>query len=380
MKIFSTAAVLLGPLCLLGTATCQVQAALLVGNSKGHNILIFDEISGSFLGDFTTPGIGGLRAPDDLTFGPDGNLYVSVGGDGDLNLLDPFYPKDSAVLRFSPTGEFLGVAASGNGLARPYGNAFGPDGSLYVSSFRTNQILKFDGQTGSFLGVFASDNNNGLGALNGLNGPNDLLFGPDGSLYVATQGTANTADGSSVTPYASQVLRYTPEQVAGLIPTTVPELFIDQPALLPENPGFISLLGLALAPDAQSLYLSDYAGSIRRYDLTGNLLDGLSTNYTGTIPSSNFIGSLTFGTGSTRNNLYVTGFDTTQNNLGSLLTFKDGQGSATSFSGSLFTNGVLQRPIGIVATDAIAIPEPSVIAGSLMALAGWGVSRRRKQA
>jgi DNA-binding beta-propeller fold protein YncE len=193
MKIFSTAAVLLGPLCLLGTATCQVQAALLVGNSRGHNILIFDEISGSFLGDFTTPGIGGLRAPDDLTFGPDGNLYVSVGGDSDLNLLDPLYPKDSAVLRFSPTGEFLGVAASGNGLARPYGNAFGPDGTLYVSSFRTNQILKFDGQTGNFLGVFASDNNNGLGALNGLNGPNDLLFGPDGSLYVATQGTANTA-------------------------------------------------------------------------------------------------------------------------------------------------------------------------------------------
>lgn len=380
MKVLSTVPVILGTLSILGIATCQVQAALLVGNSKSNNILIFDEINGSYLGNFTTPGIGGLRAPDDLTFGPDGNLYVSVGGDGDLNLLDPLYPRDSAVLRFNLTGEFLGVAASGNGLTRPYGNAFGPDGNLYVSSFRTNQILKFDGQTGNFLGVFASDNNNALGTLNGLNGPNDLLFGPDGSLYVATQGTANTVDGSPTTPYSSQVLRYTPEQVAGLAPTTIPDLFIDQPVLLPENPGFISLLGLALAPDANSLYVSDYAGGIRHYDLTGNLLDVLSTNYTGTIPSGNYIGSLTFGAGSTSNNLYVAGFDTTLNNLGSILAFEDAQGNATSFSGTLFTNGALQRSIGIVSTDAIAVPEPSVITGTLLALAGWGASRRRKQA
>lgn len=379
MKIPSTAPVILGMLSFLGVAASQAQAALLVGNSESNTIVIFDETSGSFLGDFTTPGAGGLRAPDDLTFGPDGNLYVSVGGNSGLNLFDPTYPQDSAVLRFSPTGEFLGVAAAGNGLTRPYGNAFGPDGNLYVSSFRTNEILKFDGQTGGFLGIFASDNNQGLGSLNGLNGPNALLFGPDGSLYVTTEGTANTTTGDLAFLYSSQVLRYTPEQVAGLAPTTIPELFIDQPALLPESPGFISLLGLVLAPDAHSLYVSDFAGSIREYDLAGNLLNVLSTNYTGTIPSSNFIGSLTFGTGSTRNNLYVTGFDTTQNNLGSLLTFKDGQGSATSFSGSLFTNGALQRPIGIVATDAIAVPEPSVIAGSLMALAGWGASRKRKR-
>ncbi|MGC8713651.1 MAG: PEP-CTERM sorting domain-containing protein [Leptodesmis sp.] len=32
-----------------------------------------------------------------------------------------------------------------------------------------------------------------------------------------------------------------------------------------------------------------------------------------------------------------------------------------------------------MATDAIAVPEPSVIAGSLMALAGWGASRKRKR-
>lgn len=379
MKILSTAPAVLSTLSILSIAASQAHAALLVSNSESNTIIVFDETTGSFLGNFTTPGAGGLRAPDDLTFGPDGNLYVSIGGSNSLSLFDPAYPQDSAVLRFGPTGEFLGVAAAGNGLTRPYGNAFGPDGNLYVSSFRSNEILKFDGKTGSFLGIFASDNNQGFGTLNGLNGPNGLLFGPDGSLYVTTEGTANTATGNLGFLYKSQVLRYTPEQVAGLVPTTIPELFIDQPTLLPESPGFISLLGLALAPDTHSLYVSDFAGSIRRYDLAGNLLDVLSTNYTGTLPSSNFIGSLTFGTGSTSNNLYVAGFDTTSDNLGSILAFQDAQGSATSFSGSLFTNGALERPIGIVATDAIAVPEPSVIAGILMALAGWGVSRKRKR-
>ena len=172
METSSKALAVLSVFTVLAGGLPKAEAALLVGNSEGNSILLFDETTGNFLGNFTTPGNGGLRSPDDLTFGPDGNLYVSVGGSSGLSLLNPTYPTDSAVLRFSPTGNFLGIAAAGNGLTRPYGNAFGPDGSLYVSSFRTNQILRFDGQTGSFLGVFASDNNGGLGSPNGLNGPN----------------------------------------------------------------------------------------------------------------------------------------------------------------------------------------------------------------
>ena len=367
-------------LAILSISTClagglpQAQAALLVGNSNSNNIIIFDESTGTFLGNFTTPGNGGLRSPDDLTFGPDGNLYVSVGGDSGLSLLNPAYPTDSAVLRFSPTGEFLGVAATGNGLTRPYGNAFGPDGSLYVSSFRTNQILRFDGQTGNFLGVFASDNTGGSGSTNGLNGPNVLLFGPDGSLYVATEGTNNNATGGLAFTFTSQVLRYSPEQVAGLAPTTTPTVFVDQPVQLPET-GFVSLLGLALAPDSNSLYVSDFAGGIRQYDLAGSLLQTLSTNYTATSPSSNFIGSLTFGTGSNSDTLYSVGFDFSKNNVGSILSYADGSGSATSFTGTSFTSASLTRPIGVTA----AVPEPSTIAGVLMALAGLGAAGRRKR-
>ena len=379
MNAYLKATPFLGAFTILALTAQTVNAALLVANSKENSIFIFDETTGTVLGDFTTPGNGGLRAPDGLTFGPDGNLYVSMGGSNELSLLAPDYPTDSAVLRFSPTGEFLGVAASGNGLSRPYGNAFGPDGNLYVSSFRTNQILRFDGKTGAFIDVFASDNNGGFGSLNSLNGPNGLLFAPDGSLYVTTEGTVNNPDGTLGFAYKSQVLRYSPEQVAGLESTKTPTVFVDQPDLLPESPGFISLLGLALAPDKNSLYVSDFAGAIRRYTLAGQLMEVLSTNYTGTLPSSNFIGGLTFGSGSTSHNLYVAGFDYTNENAGAVLAFNNAKGSATTFTGTLFTNDVFVRPIGITAMPAAAVPEPTTIAGVVLALGGLGASRLKKQ-
>ena len=369
--------VLLSFFTLLGVAAAKADATLLIGNSDSNTIITFDERTGTFQGNFVTPGLGGLRAPDDLTIGPDGNVYVSSGGNSGLNLFDPTYPQDSAVLRYSPTGEFLGVAASGGGLIRPYGNAFGPDGSLFVSSFRTNEILRYNPITGAFLGVFASDNNGGLGTLNGLNGPNGLLFGPDGSLYVATEGTANDAKGDLAFAYDSQVLRYSPDQVAGLATTATPSVFVAQPALLPESPGYISLLGLALSPTEDSLYVSDFAAGVRQYDLDGNLISVLSTNYTGTTPSTNSIGSLTFGSGANSDDLYVIGFDA--NNLGSVLAYAGAQGSADTFSGNLFTSSSLDRPIGVVAINAAGVPEPSTVAGLLLGLGGLGFARLRQR-
>jgi hypothetical protein len=341
--LFLCASALLGS---VGLSPQEANATLLIANSQGNSIVIFDERTNTFQGEFTPSGNGGLRDPDDLTFGPDGNLYVSNGGSSSLNLFDPAYPQDSAILRYSPQGQFLGVAASGNGLKRPYGNAFGPDGHLYISSFRSNQILKFDGKTGQFLGIFASDNNNGLGSLNGLNGPNGLLFGPDCSLYVTTQGSANDVNGNLTFPYQSQVLRYSPEQVAGQVPTTTPTVFVQQPEPLPESLGFVSFLGLALAPN-RDLLISDFAGGIRRYTLDGTLVDTLSTNYTNTTPSSNFIGSLTFGSGLFLNTLFAVGFNFQSQNIGSILAYPRAKGSSTSFTGSVLTSNNLLRPIGI---------------------------------
>ncbi|MDB9375545.1 PEP-CTERM sorting domain-containing protein [Nodularia sphaerocarpa] len=370
--------VVLGTLAVMSISSTQAKAALIISNTEGNNLVIFDENTGSFQGEFTNSINGGLRDPDDLTFGPDGNLYVSNGGSSSTNLLNPSYPTDSAVLRYSPTGEFLGVAAVGNGLTRPYGNAFSPDGTLYVSSFRTNQILKFDPTTGNFLGVFASDNNSGLGTVDGLNGPNDLLFGTDGSLYVTTQGSANLPNGDLSYPYQSQVLRYSPAQVAGQEPTTNPTLFIDQPVPLPESQGFVSFLGLVLAPN-NDILVSDFAGGIRRYNPTGVLVDTLSTNYTGTTPSNNFIGNLTFGTGSSSNNLYVAGFDFTNQNIGSVLAYDGATGDSTSFTGAEFTNNSLVRSIGITAIPQ-SVPEPDLnLIFSLFALTSFVMTVGKKR-
>ncbi|HEY9598758.1 MAG TPA: PEP-CTERM sorting domain-containing protein [Cyanophyceae cyanobacterium] len=364
---FLQASIVLSTLSTLCVNPSPARAALLVGNTEGNNVLLFDEQNGKLLGNFISPGKGGLIAPDDLNFGPDGNFYVSSGNT----------PETSAILRYDgKTGKFLDVFAAGGGLFRPYGTAFGPDGNLYVSSFLTDQILRYNGTTGAFIDVFASGN----GQPGGLNGPNGLLFGTDGSLYVTTEGSIAVNGKAMFTGLPSQVLRFD-------LATKTSTVFIDQPAPSPDSFGFVSFLGLALGPDGD-LFVSDFANDIRRYDLTtGNLVDTLSTNYTGTIPSNNFIGNLAFGANDT---LYTVGFDFTNNNYGAILRYDGVTGNPlTSLgnNGATFvpTNSKLLRPIGITYTSEqlTAVPEPATVGGLLTLGALLSVSRikrDRKQA
>ena len=335
----------------------SANATLLVGNTRGDNVLLFDEQNGKLLGNFINPGSGGLIAPDDLNFGPDGNFYVSSGDT----------PETSAILRYDgKTGKFIDVFAAGGGLLRPYGAAFGPDGNLYVSSFLSDQILRYDGTTGAFIDVFAAGN----GQAGGLNGPNDLLFGSDGSLYVTTQGTVAVNGTPTFPGLPSQVLRFD-------LATKTSTVFIDQPAPSPDSLGFVSFLGLAFGPDGD-LFVSDFANDIRRYDLgTGNLVDVLSTNYTGTVPSNNFIGNLAFGANDT---LYTVGFDR-ETLLGAVLRYDGVSGNplpAPGNSSAIFvpTNSKLLRPIGITYTPEklTPVPEPGTTAGLLSLGALFSVS------
>lgn len=69
----------------------------------------------------------------------------------------------------------LTVLVQGAQIRSPNGIKVGPDGNLYVASVNEQAILVIDPDTGQILSR--------LGAEVGIDGPDDLAFGPDGSIY-----------------------------------------------------------------------------------------------------------------------------------------------------------------------------------------------------
>lgn len=295
----------------------------LIGNTRGNNVVSVDRATGSYIRDFIAAGVGGLTDPDDLTIGPDGNLYVSSGTN-----------TGGQILRYDgKTGAFLGVFAEGSGMKRPYGNAFGPDGNLYVASFRSDQILKFDGKTGVFISVFAKGDGTAAGLLNG---PNDILFGPGGKLYVTTQGSVADNAGGISYKFDSQVLRYDVVTGAG-------EVFAPAPTPTPNGGGYISLLGLVFGPDGL-LYTSDFGGGIRSYNTTTKaLVQTIDTGklFGGSVATT--VGNLTFGADGS---LYAPVFNGNFVANGLAKCSVVGAGNCQLLSTN---NANLIRPIGIVA-------------------------------
>jgi glucose/arabinose dehydrogenase len=137
---------------------------------------------------FVPPKSGGLRNPVGVVFGPDHNLYVSSFTQGGT-----VGPGHDTILRYDgSTGAFLGNFADDKSLTNPRSILFGPDGNLYVANkFGAGAVLRFDGTTGAFLDTFV------LTGTAGLDDPTTMVFGPDGKndgkldLYVG-QGTDNS--------------------------------------------------------------------------------------------------------------------------------------------------------------------------------------------
>jgi DNA-binding beta-propeller fold protein YncE len=121
-------------------------------------------------------GSSGVSGAQSIVLGPDGLLYVCAEKADRVVRLDPETLADAGPFVWDDPQ----TAEDENGsLDGPTSATFGPDGALYVASFETDEILRFDGASGAYLDVFVT------AGLGGLNGPDaGTKFGGDGLLYV----------------------------------------------------------------------------------------------------------------------------------------------------------------------------------------------------
>ena len=117
-------------------------------------------------------------------------LTVSATHASLVEILVSGFGSDNVVRYDAQTGAPLGTIAGG-GLDGPWDATIGPDGNVYVASSGTNEILRYQGTTGAFIDSFA------VGG--GLNAPIAAVFGPDGNLYVSNTANHNVVrfDGTS---------------------------------------------------------------------------------------------------------------------------------------------------------------------------------------
>src|SRR5262249_20842780 len=141
-------------------AALDGSSTLVAAGSGTGELRFYDGVTGVYRGASQPP----MASLIGLAIGPNGNLYATK----------PKGAPGGRVNRFDPiTHAFIDEFVSGLNIARAV--TFGPDGNLYVANDR-NQILRFDGTTGTFMDVFVSDSE--------LLDQRKLIFRPDGYLYV----------------------------------------------------------------------------------------------------------------------------------------------------------------------------------------------------
>jgi hypothetical protein len=298
-------------LTLLLSSVANAAHTLLLGNTRADNIVsVFSGEATEYLADIPNP---------DHIVEYEGNMYFSAGTE----------LEDSAIYKLGD--EELTIFATGGGLKRPYGFKF-YEGLLYVASFMSDQVLTYNATTGEFIEVFAAGN----GTEEGLcNGPNHIDI-YEGMLYMTTQGST-VISGELAYLFPSQVLKYS-------VATKEGEVFIPPPEVLPGGLGFVSMLACVIYCDdldVCSLFTSDFAGGLRKYDLEGELEYAVETTYT---PGAS-TGALAIGRGS----IYIPGF-VNETTPGVVMEFalSDGSGLGDGNGGIVsFEDEALIRPVGI---------------------------------
>jgi Bacterial Ig-like domain (group 3)/Right handed beta helix region len=206
---------------------------MLIGN--GNRVDRFDESTGAFIENFIPAGSGGLVRADELSYGPNGDLYVFndvnqvhcqilrfdgfsgafkdvfldfqepddiredfAFGRGSLYVVLSIANHSTLLARYDPNSGALENQVPIPGRAS--GMTMGPDGDLYIyqpnypnPSAAGSSISRYDGQTLAPIDLFVSQDTRLVD-----NETQKPRFGPDGDLYVPTD--ANTVvqyDGKS---------------------------------------------------------------------------------------------------------------------------------------------------------------------------------------
>lgn len=173
------------------------------------SVLRFDAVTGTPAGVsgvpgdavFIASGSGGLDNPSRIIFRPDGKAYVSstapTNNSATANSVLRYDGATGAPAGISgQSGDAVFVSPGSGGLDGPIAMVFGPDGYLYVTSWRNDAVLRYDSSTGAFVSTVVAPGNSG-----GLDFPVDLLFEPDGNFLVTSRDT-------------HQILRYGPSSQA----------------------------------------------------------------------------------------------------------------------------------------------------------------------
>ena len=133
-------------------------------------VLRFDGTSGAFESVFIAPGAGGLTSFADIETMPTSTDLLIC----DTNRVNRYDGTTGAFVSTFITPGAAGTGALGN-------LTFGPDGNLYLSDFTHHEIRRFDGNTGAFIDVFVEQ----ADLLSTVRG---MSFGNDGNLYVSQRG------------------------------------------------------------------------------------------------------------------------------------------------------------------------------------------------
>jgi len=171
------------------------------GDFSGPGALMeFDADSGAYLGAFDFKRFGPHFWPRGVVLGPDGLLYVTTTGNWEASPADLL---SGYILRFNPfTRKYVDTFASfdsttgsssagscAKALHRPEGLVFGPDGRLYVTSFRVDvsdndRILVYDVRSRRCVDTIELGASESSGATRAA--AQALIFGPGGRLFVPT--------------------------------------------------------------------------------------------------------------------------------------------------------------------------------------------------